>query len=308
MVDEILRVIFRYIEDRMTLCALARTCRTFNEPASDLIWETLANLQLITRNLSCERILCEGKHPRLTRSQPLNDNDWDIVRSISSHVRRLHFYPFPIDDDVHPWFSVLTPPPDQSFLFPNLHSLSFGASLKYCRGSNTEDIRAAFQMIARFFHLILGSCLFTLRFDIPGTFYSYLDLLSIPTLSPNIRTLSIVDPKIQWGGYSIPDETVNLFSRVVSELGDLEMFRSDAISWHLLSSLAHAKALQRLWIYLLRWLGPAAAFSRNFVLSISEPTPLHRVPAFSAGLPSLRSLRYLPAVQHPKMMTMFRKH
>lgn len=234
--------------------------------------------QLITRNLSCERILCEGKHPRLTRSQPLNDNDWDIVRSISSHVRRL------IDDDVHPWFSVLTPPPDQSFLFPNLHSLSFGAPLKYRRASNTEDIRAAFQLIARFFHLILGSCLFTLRFDIP------------------------VDPKIQWGGYSIPDETVNLFSRVVSELGDLEMFRSDAISWDLLSSLAHAKALQRLWIYLLRWLGPAAAFSRNFVLSISEPTPLHRVPAFSAGLPSLRSLRYLPAVQHPKMMTMFRKH
>ncbi|KIK17115.1 hypothetical protein PISMIDRAFT_235856 [Pisolithus microcarpus 441] len=36
------------------------------------------------------------------------------------------------------------------------------------------------------------------------------------------------------------------------------MFRSDAISWDLLSSLAHAKALRRLWIYPPRWLGPRA--------------------------------------------------
>lgn len=253
MVDEILRIVFRYIENPMTLCALARTCRTFNEPASDLVWETLDDLELITRNLSCGRISCEGKH---SRSQPLDHNDWDIVRRISSHVRRLHFYPFPIDHDVHPWFSVLTSPPDPSFLFPNLHSLSFGAPLWYCRTSNSKGSRAAFRMIARLFHLLLGSRLFTLRFDIPGTLYPYLDLLPIPALSPAIRTLSIVDPKIRWGGCSIPNEAVYSFSRVVSELGELELFRSDAISWDLLDSLAHAKALQRLWIYLPCWLGP----------------------------------------------------
>ncbi|KAI5995067.1 hypothetical protein EDD15DRAFT_713026 [Pisolithus albus] len=243
MVDEILRVVFRYIEDRMTWCALARTCRTFNEPASDLIWETLVYLPLITRNLSCERISCEGKHP------PLNDNDWDVVRRISSHVRRLHLYPFPIDDDVHPWFSILTSPPDPNFLFANLRLLSFES--RYA-----EDTEVASQIVTHLIPLLLRPRLFALRFNIPGKIYTYLNFPSIPMLCPNIRVLSIADREIKWNENSIPDEAVYLLSRVVSELGDLEMFRSNITSWDLLSSLAHARALRQLWTYLPRWLGP----------------------------------------------------
>ncbi|KAI6104836.1 hypothetical protein EDD16DRAFT_245835 [Pisolithus croceorrhizus] len=162
LVDEILQLIFRCIKDRTTLCALARTCRTFNEPATDLVWETLSDMQLILRNLSCERILCEGRHPRLTQSQPLrlSDNDWGIFRRISSHVRRLDFYAFSINNDVHSWLSFLTSPPDPSFLFPNLHSLSFEAPpLNYSRANNSEDIHAAFPTIARLFCLLFGATL-----------------------------------------------------------------------------------------------------------------------------------------------------
>ncbi|KAI6007662.1 hypothetical protein F5J12DRAFT_829713 [Pisolithus orientalis] len=46
-VDDILRLVFRCIEDRSTLCALARICRTFKEPAVDLIWETLTAVEPI---------------------------------------------------------------------------------------------------------------------------------------------------------------------------------------------------------------------------------------------------------------------
>ncbi|KAI6114569.1 hypothetical protein F5141DRAFT_1213785 [Pisolithus sp. B1] len=258
LVDEILRLIFRCIKDRKTLCALARTCRAFSEPAADLIWETLSDMQLILRNISCERILCEGRHPRLTQSQSLrlSDDDWGIFRRISSHVRRLDFYAFSVDNDVHPWLSFLTSPPNPSFLFPNLHSLSFEAPpLNYSRANNSEDIHAAFPTIARLFCLLLGPRLCTLRLNVPGAFYTYFDLSFIPMLSLNIRVLSIVDPKSEWGGggYSVPDEAIYPFSRVVS---NLEVFRSDVISWDLLTSLAHAKALRRLWIYLPRWLGP----------------------------------------------------
>lgn len=263
LVDDILRLVFQYIEDRTTLCALARTCRTFNEPASDLIWETLSNVKLIMQNLSCEWNSCEGRYPvtpyykllpscgqvethhqqYLTQSRLLSDNDWSIVRRIPSHVRRLHFHPFPIIGDIPPWFSFLTSPPDPSFFSPNLYSLTLGVPLDHRRASNTEDIHATFHMIARLFRLLLRPRLSTLRLGICGAFYPYLVLPSVPRLCPNIRMLSIEEPEILWGKRSIPDEVVYLFSGVVSELCDLEIVASDAMSWDLLSSLALAKAL-----------------------------------------------------------------
>ncbi|KAI6006819.1 hypothetical protein EDD15DRAFT_2207156 [Pisolithus albus] len=254
------------------LVALARTCRTFNEPASDLIWETLSNMKLIMQNLSCEWNSCEGRYLYPTQSRLLSDNDWSIVRRISSHVRRLHFYPFPIIGDVAPWFSFLTSPPDPSFFFPNLHSLTLGVPLDYHRASNTEDIHATFHMVAHLFRLLLRPRLSTLRLDICGAFYPYLDPPSIPRLCPNIRMLSIEEPEIRWGKRSIPDEVVYLFSRAVSELCDLEIVASDAMSWDLLSSFARAKALRRLWIYPPRWLGPRTELpSGNIFLQLRTP-------------------------------------
>ena len=44
-IDEILRNIFGCTKERRTLCAVAQTCRTFNGPATDLIWETLTDLR-----------------------------------------------------------------------------------------------------------------------------------------------------------------------------------------------------------------------------------------------------------------------
>lgn len=55
-IDEILREIFCRAEERRTLCAIAQTCRTFNGPATDLIWETLPNLTPVLRLLSSVRV------------------------------------------------------------------------------------------------------------------------------------------------------------------------------------------------------------------------------------------------------------
>ncbi|KAI6007680.1 hypothetical protein F5J12DRAFT_720365 [Pisolithus orientalis] len=92
-VDEILRVVFRCIEDRSTWCALARTCRAFTEPATDLIWETLTAVEPILQHLPSARTERLGFGDRgrcLALSRPLSDDDWSIIRRLSSRVHRLH--------------------------------------------------------------------------------------------------------------------------------------------------------------------------------------------------------------------------
>ena len=52
-IDEVLRHMFAYIDDGATLYALSRTCHTFREPATDLIWETLTDLLPMLAQLPC---------------------------------------------------------------------------------------------------------------------------------------------------------------------------------------------------------------------------------------------------------------
>ncbi|KAI6018370.1 hypothetical protein EDC04DRAFT_453299 [Pisolithus marmoratus] len=255
-VDEILRLIFGFIDDRgSTLCALARTCRTFHEPAMDLIWETLTTFEPVLLNLPSARIL-STEDRCLTLSRPLSDNDWNVVRRRSSHVRRLHTF---VDLEPHylyavpPWFSFLTSPPDSSFLFPQLRVLSIEA--EYINMDDAEELHTEIQAHLRYLHLLLRPHLSALRFHIPGLFYPHLDLPSIPVLCPNLRILNIVTPNYEWDGLPTPHETAYPFSSVVSELCNLEFVESDMTSWDLLSSLSQAKALRKLSVRLPRELG-----------------------------------------------------
>ncbi|KAI5987417.1 hypothetical protein EDC04DRAFT_1497206 [Pisolithus marmoratus] len=117
---DILRLVFECIEDRPTLCALAITCRTFNEPATDLIWETLDAVEPILQHLPSARFVTEKgsfyDQRYLVLSHPLSDSDWSIIRQLSSRVRRFHtsFNHVPssdfADNDVPEWFAFLASP------------------------------------------------------------------------------------------------------------------------------------------------------------------------------------------------------
>lgn len=264
-VDEILRLIFRCVEVRPTLCALARTCRTFNEPATDLIWETLTAVEPILQHLPSARFVAkEGSVTDsvqyLVLSDLLSENDWNTIRRLSSRVRRFYTSfvdvgPDYVHNDVPLWFGSLASPPDPGFLFPNLRDLSFQVSGDLELSSVWNHHTETFQAVIRFFHLLLGPHLSSLRFDIPAAFYAYLDIPSIPALCPNIRMLSIGGPTFNYHGCSIPDQTVSAFSKVVSELCHLDLVRSYMTSWELLTSLAQAKALRWLWMFLPRGIG-----------------------------------------------------
>ncbi|KAI6011289.1 hypothetical protein EDC04DRAFT_2609953 [Pisolithus marmoratus] len=259
-VDEILRLIFRNIKDRSTLCALARTCRAFHEPAMNLIWESLTSFEPILRNLSSASVVSKlDARPCLTLSRPLNDNDWNIVRRLSSRVRRFRVLFDPVPHYLNtalPWFGCLTSPQDPSSLFPNLRELSFGVSVNLGM-MNTEDVHGKFQTIIRFFRLLLKPHLSALRIDIPGAFYAHLDLPSIPALCPNIRILSMAAPTFKLDGAFIPDEVGCFMSKLVSELCALETVKSDVTSWDFLSTLAQLKGLRQLWVHLPYQLSPA---------------------------------------------------
>jgi hypothetical protein len=48
-IQEIDRTICEYIDDKATLSALARTCRTLENPALDILWETQYSLLNVFR-------------------------------------------------------------------------------------------------------------------------------------------------------------------------------------------------------------------------------------------------------------------
>lgn len=272
--DEILREVFRCIESRSTLCVLARTCSVFYKPATDQIWETLTAIEPILQHLSPASLVEKRTGSYFALLHPLSGDDWNIIRRLSSRVRRLHITlenNVPSHDDVNDtvsqWFCLLTSPPDSSFLFPNLRALSFDVDRNLDVSGTGDILTGTSQAIIRLFHLLLGSHLSALRFEMPTSFYPHLDISSIPVLCPNIHTLSLGRQNFYCEGAPILDEVVYRFSGAVSQLRYLETVRSYVASWDLLSSLAEAKGLRKLWVHLPNTLGPRPTRPRGNIFT-----------------------------------------
>lgn len=277
--DEILREIFQCIESRPTLCALAKTCRMFYDPAMDQIWETLTAIEpAVLERLSSATSVTNstGSYPALLH--PLSDDDRDTIQRLSSRVRRLHInlriiLPRFDETDVSPqWVYQLASLKDSSLLFPNRHVLSLEVE-SYPNQNPSRDVDTRiFQAIIRLFYLLVGPHLSALRFEVPNSIYPHLNISSIPLLCPNIRTLSLGELDLYCEKPPISDEIMCGFSEAVSQLRHLETVRSYLTSWDLLSSLAEAKGLRKLWMFLPPKLGPV-------------PTPPH-----DNTFPQLRTL------------------
>ncbi|KAG6328550.1 hypothetical protein ID866_10539, partial [Astraeus odoratus] len=86
LLNRILRHIFAFIDKRSDLCALARTCRTFNGPATDSLWETLTEISPILQQLSCIEHKYNGT-PYIVRE--LTPEDWQVFRKLSQRPATL---------------------------------------------------------------------------------------------------------------------------------------------------------------------------------------------------------------------------
>ncbi|KAJ8582698.1 hypothetical protein M405DRAFT_776226, partial [Rhizopogon salebrosus TDB-379] len=130
---EILLHIFAIINDRgcyqarldslATIAALARTCRTFKEPALDTLWKDMQGFKPLILCLP-EGIRERTPHGRLTLKRPLFAGEWKIFNQYASRIRSLTIYHSHLTE-VDAWVLkslVCAPSPA---LLPNLHNLQW---------------------------------------------------------------------------------------------------------------------------------------------------------------------------------------
>ncbi|OAX38826.1 hypothetical protein K503DRAFT_132633 [Rhizopogon vinicolor AM-OR11-026] len=92
---EILLVIFTIIREeprthdslkQKTIAALARTCRTFKEPALDVLWKNINGIKPLLSFLP-EGVVTETVDRQLTLRRPLFTAEWKLF---TQYARRIH--------------------------------------------------------------------------------------------------------------------------------------------------------------------------------------------------------------------------
>ncbi|KAF8134933.1 hypothetical protein EV363DRAFT_1256796, partial [Boletus edulis] len=128
-IEEILLNIFDHCDytpgdwryrDKPTLASLARTCRTFKEPALNLLWEELVHLSPLAQCLP-EASHFINDEALYSFSRPLTQTEWDTLQSYTCRIQSIVNFYCGLD-----WESAVTflDPPATRPLFPNLRTLS----------------------------------------------------------------------------------------------------------------------------------------------------------------------------------------
>ncbi|KAJ6555936.1 hypothetical protein B0H19DRAFT_1151588 [Mycena capillaripes] len=115
----------RKLEDRRTLCALARTCSLFNGPALDVLWRTQTKFGPFLR-LMPDGLFAPFRGPRGKRIwhmlRPIMVNDWNRPLVYSPRVRILSLDDWVEIVEILPALSLCCP---GGFLFPNLQTFNW---------------------------------------------------------------------------------------------------------------------------------------------------------------------------------------
>ncbi|KAF7329214.1 hypothetical protein MKEN_00182000 [Mycena kentingensis (nom. inval.)] len=89
---EILEQIFALIGHRATLACLARTCKTFKEPALDALWKKLVSLEPLLRCLPRDSWGdSENEQDTIVMLRPLRKSDWIAAKDYARRVKWLYF-------------------------------------------------------------------------------------------------------------------------------------------------------------------------------------------------------------------------
>ncbi|KAL4063089.1 hypothetical protein V8B97DRAFT_1898978 [Scleroderma yunnanense] len=251
-IDEILCNIYGYIDDRRTLCNIARTCRTLSEPAADFIWETLTNLIPILLQLSCvDLVQGHVSDPmRLKFTRPLTNTDWETVRRLSSRVRKLHLSD--IDHNTQGMF-YLSMAQDPAYIFPNLHALSIEFGLWH-----NVPMTYISEMLIR-------PHLTALRLGRNAVNCLRLDVSRVPVSLPHLRYLNI-------------GENDDMCT-IIPQLHSLESLIFRVRSWDNLRHLSHLPLLTHLMVRFPLGFSPldnttsGISFPKLIVLCIHHCTP-----------------------------------
>ncbi|KAJ7128819.1 hypothetical protein C8R43DRAFT_897087 [Mycena crocata] len=124
-VTEITRMIFDQLGEpkrRSALNGLARTCRTFSEPALDLLWETQQDIIPLLKCFPPHIWTLSDHNFASTLLFPIGAEDWDRVLAYSRRVKRLHISEDAVSLDVMQAIVACLP---TDSLTPNVRTLDW---------------------------------------------------------------------------------------------------------------------------------------------------------------------------------------
>ncbi|KAG1750769.1 hypothetical protein EDB19DRAFT_1904167 [Suillus lakei] len=203
---------------RQSLASLATTCKTFHEPAMDLLWANIDELKPLLGCVTRLHQMIYSNGARFFRSEgvePLSEHEARQFLRHASRVRSIH-----ISSDEH--FSLLTVLPTETCMFPRLISLSW-------------QIEAADN---RYLHLFLSRTLRECRIAAVHP-----ALRSIGTRCASLEGLVIGDPD-----ESTADEP-SLLAEIVHSCTRLKYLSCSQLEWAVWSHLSNLPTLLNLEIY-----------------------------------------------------------
>ncbi|KDQ62040.1 hypothetical protein JAAARDRAFT_189414 [Jaapia argillacea MUCL 33604] len=189
-IPEILHNIFsdlNYHPD--ALAALARTCWTFHNPASDVLWHEIKDFAVLLKTMPADSWMEEedagsGRN-RLSFTRPLSSSDWTRFRAYTSRVRSLtvgkadiytkkwYSEATMINSDV---FEVIEKSPPTPALFPNILKLQWECGAP---------------SFARYVHPFIGPNLGYLSLSSLPRNGQARFLISIASAAPRLQTLTL---------------------------------------------------------------------------------------------------------------------
>ncbi|KAG1866499.1 hypothetical protein DFJ58DRAFT_769481 [Suillus subalutaceus] len=212
---------------RATLAALARTCRTFKEPALDILWKRLDGFEPLFLCLP-ESVRTRNVQGNLTLKRPPFKKEWRIV---CQYAQRIHFLSIDhtaldiIDDRV---IQTLVSTPPLTLLLPNLRTLRWW------------DDRESFLPLLR---TLLGPTITSLELgsgDWTPSFARSALLASLSARCPFIREFRCI------GYYEDSQESLDVICEVVCGLRKLSHFDTGVLNTQVLVHLASLSSLKSL--------------------------------------------------------------
>ncbi|EIW78620.1 hypothetical protein CONPUDRAFT_167593 [Coniophora puteana RWD-64-598 SS2] len=236
---EVLSEIFSWLQtgedtiegvDYRSLAALARTCRSFKEPALDALWAYIYQLPRLIRSLP-ESVLERNSKKEVVGVRPLAPNEWSRLYSYSSRVKDVAI------SEVHPTRNFIlhllaSPPPDMGFMFPKLRRLL------------VVDEKGSLRFPE--YRFLLGPHIIDLEYTL-GWNPSVNDdvtkaiIASLPEVCPNIRHLQVI-----WKIYHAADWAVDVISETAPQLKSLEELICPMLNTYGMTQVSQLASLQYL--------------------------------------------------------------
>ncbi|EKM58963.1 uncharacterized protein PHACADRAFT_191268 [Phanerochaete carnosa HHB-10118-sp] len=131
-ISEILEMILQSVEEsrRPTAAAVASTCQTFYELASNILWEDLPRLQPLLLCLPGDTLAQSGFRPDVARE--LGGEQWAQFLKHAARVRTLRLtYEDSAELNKHLHMILFMRLRSMSAMFPNLRSLKVGELIQF---------------------------------------------------------------------------------------------------------------------------------------------------------------------------------